>query len=51
MSKLYEAIIGTKAGSQPIKAQVEANDQYQARKLIELRPEFKRFVVGPSVKR
>jgi hypothetical protein len=51
MSKTYEATIGTKAGSQPIKIQVEANDQFQARKLIEMRPEFKRFLVGPSAKR
>ena len=51
MCKTYEATIRPKVGCQPIKVEIEANDQFQARKLIELRPEFKSFVIPPAVKR
>ena len=47
MQKVYEAKIYTKVGGAPITIRIEANDPIQARKLIEMRPEFKSFMAYP----
>ena len=49
--KKYSAKINLKTGGTPICIEVEANDTPQAKKIIELRPEFKSFVILPQLKK
>lgn len=49
--KTYYARINVKVGGAPILVEVSANDNAQAKKIIELRPEFKSFVNYPQLKR
>lgn len=50
MSKTWVAKIYTKVGGAPVEVEVTANDFTQAKKLIELRPEFKSFSKQPAQK-
>lgn len=49
--KKCQARINVKVGGAPIVVEVAANDSAQAKKLIEMKPEFKSFVNFPQLKR
>lgn len=46
--KEFKAMIYTKIGGKPVLVYIYANDFLQAKKLIELRPEFKSFAKLPT---
>ena len=45
--KIFQAKFNAKCGGSPINIEVEANDSYQAKKIIEMRPDFKSFYQQP----